>query len=137
MQTMRKRTILAASSGLLALAVMAPPTQAADRFAVTCLYNHTNYNVGYMLQWGSGQWERHVVRPRAGFIHRWKFDYSRPNVHPRIHLRFDDSIRPGISSRPYTLHAYSSPDEDLRCRRGKKYNFVPDGKGYIDVRSAN
>jgi hypothetical protein len=126
-----------ASAALLALAVMGPPAEAANRFAVTCVYNHTKFNVGYRLKWGKGGWETHTVAPRGGFVHRWKFDYSRPNVHPRIELRFDDSIRPGISERPYTLEAHGSPDEDFNCRRGKKYNFVPDGRGYIDVRSVN
>src|SRR5262245_18271048 len=134
---MQKHAILTASAGLLALALAAPPAEAANRFAVACITNQTNLRVSYSVQWGNGQWQRKVLQPGASWRHFWPMPYSAPYHYPHITLAFDDSLRPECQTRTYTLVAYGSPDQDYSCALGKRYAFIPDGRGFLDVRGVN
>jgi hypothetical protein len=135
--TMQKRAILAASAGLVALALAAPPVEAADRFGVTCVFNRTNIPLNYARRWGNDQWRRISIPPGGFWVHRWEYTRGQEGFHPPLSVVFDDDLSAQHKNRYYHLLAYRSPDIDPNCARGKRYFFQRDGRGYIDMFSVN
>lgn len=127
------RTILAVLATLIAPMLLgAPSTDAADRFAMTCIENRTRITLNYSVRWGSGSWSRASVGPGRRISHTYRL---RDGGAPTLYIRFDDDLSGMVTQREYRLESYSSPQTTDCIRYGREYQFRYDGsaKKFIDL----
>ena len=133
---MKLSTIVKGSGVLLVLALVSWRTEAADRFAMTCMENKTSATLNYKARWGSnGQWKAHSISPGSRTSHTWAYEQGKVGRSPNLYVNFDDDLSSTMRRRQYVLESYRSPQE-TDCRRyGREYHFRFDGsaKKFIDL----
>lgn len=135
---MQTRIMLAALTGLSALAAFAPAAEAANRFALACIENKTDIALNYQFRWGEGgAWASRTLSPGARRAHWWKYDNPNEARSPWLHVRFDSDLSKKMIQQGYRLSSHASPQESDCKAYGKEYVFRYDGnaRNYIDLKA--
>jgi hypothetical protein len=134
---MQMRLAIAAFLGFSAVGNFGPTSEAANRFALTCIENKTNEIVNYRFRWGDdGEWASRTLQPNARRAHSWRYNNPNQRKSPGLHIRFDSDLSSRMISQGYRLDSYASPQETDCKAYGKEYVFRYDGTAgkYIDLR---
>lgn len=117
------------AAGMLALGTLvASPatTQAANRYGVIGLTNHTSTTIKYKYKIGSkGNWRSRSIAPgrKQWFSHR--YDFAGENRSTKFYIRFDSDLRGGRTFYiQYYLKRRAAVGQGYKY--GKKYAFQYD-----------
>jgi hypothetical protein len=116
---------LAGPLAVTSILFVAPPAEAADRFAVIGVENSTNVTVRMDHRWGEGQWATDVLSPGTRRWFSWEFSVQNQDQNPPFHVRFDSDLSPGKFEERYHLMAFRAPVNDWP--HAHKYIFRFDG----------
>jgi hypothetical protein len=101
------------------------------QYGIVTIHNKTSVTINFASRIGDGAW--HQEKLQAGhyryFYHRYAQGGSRTS--PRLHVRFDSDLGPGVTMRGYFLKRKSAawPNPDY----GRHYNFKYSSDGQIDI----
>jgi hypothetical protein len=129
------RIIVAALAGFSAVALVAPESEAAVRFAMSCIENKTDITLTYKTKWGDAEWESSTIMPGHRTSHTWEYAPGKERKSPNLYVMFDDDLSSRMRKRDYVLVSYASPQKTDCKRYGKEYQFRYDGsaKKFIDL----
>ena len=122
----------------LALATLATPAQAVNRFGVVCIKNKTDTTIFYRTRLADGAWREQHLQPgwQQSFAHK----YASPgeNRSPELDIQFDSDLR---AQRQYAVR-YRLPRHAAvgdSCGEGAQYQFEYDHgrREFVDLKKAS
>jgi len=101
------------------------------QYGIMTIHNKTSATINFAYRIGDGAWHQESLQ--AGHYRYFSHRYAQggPKTSPRLHVRFDSDLGPGMSMRGYSLKRNSAawPNPDY----GRHYNFRYRSDDQIDI----
>jgi len=78
--------------GMFASVLGSTTSQAAHRYGVVCLHNHTNTSINFTARIGNGPWELYTLAPSTNRTFWHIYEYQNQDRSPIFEVSFDSDL---------------------------------------------
>lgn len=136
------KAMIVALTMLFAAPMFVSEAVAAPRCGASKIQNPTGDTLNYFFKWTNNpndptvQWQRVELQPGHFQLHYWNYESTQKRRSPRLWVKFDSDMGPGISKVQYWLQRNAIPEPQAH-QGAKTYYFSKDGVTgrYIDLKT--